>query len=136
MPRRHQQPGDNALAQAPAGQGLQVKGRIWLERDGQTYLSWGRVALLERIGQMGSVAAAARSMGMSYRHAWGLVREMNQAAGQPLVERRAGGQGGGGARLTQAGQEEVATFWALVEQFQAWLSAGRPSQPGEAPPRG
>ncbi|MBI5521054.1 MAG: LysR family transcriptional regulator [Desulfarculus sp.] len=136
MPRRHQQPGDNALAQAPAGQGLQVKGRIWLERDGQTYLSWGRVVLLERIGQAGSVAAAARSMGMSYRHAWGLVREMNQAAGLPLVERRAGGQGGGGAMLTEAGQGEVTNFWALAEQFQAWLSARRPRQPGDALPRG
>lgn len=134
MPRRQQRPSENALAQAPAGQGLQLKGRIWLEKDGQTYLSWGRVVLLERIGRMGSVAAAARSMDMSYRHAWGLVREMNQAAGQPLVERRAGGQGGGGARLTQAGQEEVAGFWALVEQFQSWLSTRRPGQPEEACP--
>lgn len=136
MPRRHQQQAGNALAQAPAGQGLQVKGRIWLERDGQTYLSWGRVALLERIGQMGSVAAAARSMGMSYRHAWGLVREMNRAAGQLLVEKRAGGQGGGGARLSEAGQREVAAFWALVEEFQGWLSARRPHQPGDAPSSG
>ncbi|MFH1034112.1 MAG: LysR family transcriptional regulator [Pseudomonadota bacterium] len=115
----------NALACAPADQGVQLKGRLWLEKDGRTFLSWGRVALLEGIAREGSLSAAARNMGMSFSHAWNLVESMNCLAGQPLVEKQAGGQGGGGARLTEAGQRAIADFWRLVEEFQAWMNARR-----------
>jgi molybdate transport system regulatory protein len=112
---------ENALASGPAQAGQQVRGRVWVEKDGQTFLSWGRVVLLQRIAEQGSLAAAARSMGMGYRHAWSLVQEMNTLAGEPLVVKRTGGTRGGGAELTPAGQAAMARFWALVEEFQAWL---------------
>lgn len=112
---------ENALASGPAQAGRQVRGRVWMEQDGRTFLSWGRVVLLQRIAEQGSLAAAARSMGMGYRHAWSLVQEMNALAGEPLVLKRTGGARGGGAELTPAGQAAVARFWSLVEEFQAWL---------------
>jgi molybdate transport system regulatory protein len=59
-----------ALAASPAKDGIKIKGRLWLEKNGETYLSWGRVVLLERIRELGSIAAAARSMDMAYSHAW------------------------------------------------------------------
>ncbi|MDX1375660.1 MAG: LysR family transcriptional regulator, partial [Burkholderiales bacterium] len=60
----------------------------------------GRANLLEAIGRTGSISAAARELGMSYRRAWLLVDAVNRAFRRPLVERAAGGRGGGGARLT------------------------------------
>ncbi len=117
----------NALASGPEQlrAGLQLKGRIWLEKDGHTFLSWGRVVLLERIAQYGSLAAAARSMDMSYSHAWNLVEQMNRLAGEPLVEKQAGGAQGGGARLTPAGEKARDEFWRLVKQFQGWVERKR-----------
>lgn len=117
----------NALASGPDNQptGLQLKGRIWLEKDGDTFLSWGRVVLLERIAQHGTLAAAARSMNMSYSHAWNLVEQMNRMAAEPLVEKQAGGKKGGGARLTPAGEKARDDFWRVVKQFQGWVERKR-----------
>ena len=114
----------NALACGPGQEpgGLRLKGRIWLEKDGKTFLSWGRVVLLERIAREGSLSAAARSMGISYSHAWNLVDEMNRMAGESLVEKQAGGRSGGSAQLTIAGEAALAKFWALVAEFQAWVA--------------
>ena len=112
-----------ALAEGPGPAGFRIKGRLWLEKDGETYLSWGRVVLLERIRELGSIAAAARSLEMAYSHAWTLVAEMNRLAGQELVSRTFGGRHGGRAWLTPAGEEAVAQFWRLVDTFREWLKA-------------
>lgn len=113
---------DNSLASGPPASGFEVRGRLWVEKDGQTFLSWGRVVLLERIAEHGSVSAAARSMGMGYRHAWSLVDQMNRLADRPLVEKKVGGAGGGGALLTDMGKEAVRHFWGVVKGFQDWMS--------------
>ena len=112
-----------ALAESPGAAGIQIKGRLWLEKDGDTYLSWGRVVLLERIRETGSIAAAARSLDMAYSHAWSLVAAMNRLAGQELVGRSFGGRQGGRAWLTPAGEEAVARFWRLVDDFRHWLAS-------------
>lgn len=104
-----------------ADQGFQIKGRLWLEKEGETFLSWGRVVLLERIRETGSIAAAARSLNMAYSHAWGLVAKMNRLAGEELVARAFGGKQGGRAWLTPAGEAQVARFWDLVAEFRQWL---------------
>jgi len=80
-----------------------------------------RVVLLERIRDLGSIAAAARSLNMAYSHAWGLVAKMNQLAGEELVSRTFGGQKGGRAWLTPAGEAVIARFWDLVAEFRQWL---------------
>ncbi len=122
MPKSKAPLEQNAMACGPAQAGLRLKGRLWVEKKDKTFLSWGRVVLLERIGQGGSLSAAAKSMGMSYSHAWNLVEEMNCLAGEPLVDKQAGGSGGGGARLTPAGEKAVADFWRLVNEFQSWIA--------------
>ncbi len=114
--------GGPGLRSGPSRDGCRVSGRLWIERDGETFLSWGRVVLLERIREHGSISAAARSMGMGYRHAWELVDEMNRVAPRALLEKGVGGKGGGGAWLTPEGEAAVAGFWALVEDFGEWLS--------------
>ncbi|MFP4445971.1 MAG: winged helix-turn-helix domain-containing protein [Desulfosudaceae bacterium] len=102
----------------------QVRGRIWIKGPHGTFLGYGRVVLLERIRDHGSISAAARSMSMSYRHAWKLVDSMNRQSRQPVVTMQTGGRGGGGARLTDAGQGAIDCFWSVYRDFQDFLSRG------------
>ncbi len=101
--------------------GYAVRGRIWLEKDSQLYMGWGRVMLLERIDQFGSIAAAARSMRLGYRNAWLWVAAMNRLAPAPLVEKTTGGVGGGHARLTGEGRRVIAEYKQLRARFQQFL---------------
>ncbi len=64
----------------------------------------GKAELLERIDRCGSIAAAGREMGMSYKRAWELVGTLNAMFREPVVESTRGGPGGGGAVLTEAGR--------------------------------
>lgn len=72
-----------------------------------------RLALLERIEALGSIAKAAKAVGITYKAAWDAVAALDAASDSPLVERSAGGSGGGGARLTPAGARLVAAFRTL-----------------------
>ena len=77
------------------------------------YLGPGKVALMELISKHGSISAAGKDMGMSYRRAWLLVDEINQIFREPLVEKQMGGSGGGGARLTKLGRDIVGRYRAI-----------------------
>lgn len=72
-----------------------------------------RLALLAAIGEGGSINAAAKRVGMTYKAAWDAVEAMNNLAGQRLVESRHGGSGGGGADLTAEGRRVVAAYQRL-----------------------
>lgn len=76
----------------------------------QHLLGPGKVGLLEHIDRCGSIAAAAREMGMSYRRAWLLVDAMNRDFTRPLVATAHGGRRGGGARLTMPGREVMELY--------------------------
>jgi molybdate transport system regulatory protein len=73
----------------------------------------GKVAVLEEIARSGSISAAGRVLRMSYRRTWELVEELNRSLGTPVVETAAGGSGGGGAVLTEAGKAVVARYRAI-----------------------
>jgi molybdate transport system regulatory protein len=102
--------------------GYELKGRMWIEGASGTFLGYGRVVLLERIAEFGSISKAAKSMDMSYRHAWELVDSINRQAERPLVETSVGGKKGGGAKLTEAGREAVEGFWNIYEKFKRFLN--------------
>src|SRR5215831_13765811 len=74
----------------------------------------GKIALLEAIRSTGSISAAARSLGMSYRRAWLLVEEVNDALRQPAVTAETGGRRGGGAVVTAVG-ERVGNLYRAIE---------------------
>jgi len=118
-PRAHDQ--DAGLGPSPSRDGCRLNGRLWLEKDGETFIAWGRVTLLERIREHGSINAAAASMGMGYRHAWTLVEQMNRMSPKPLVEKSTGGSGGGGTVLTEEGETVIRNFWSLVDGFRRWM---------------
>jgi len=84
--------------------------RLRVVRDEEVLLGPGMVRLLEEIGRTGSLRLAADEMGMSYMHAWGLVRTMNRGFREPLVTLARGGAGHGGARLTERGEEVLALY--------------------------
>ncbi len=98
-----------------------IHGRIWIDGAEGTFLGYGRIVLLERIRDHGSITRAAKSMSMSYRHAWELVDSMNRQSAKPLVELATGGRDGGGAHLTEEGQKAMAIFWELYADFQTYL---------------
>ena len=79
----------------------------------------GKVRLLEEIGRAGSISAAGRALGRSYRRAWELVEALNRGLGQPVAETAAGGAGGGGARLTPLGEAVVASYRAIEAEANA-----------------
>lgn len=84
----------------------------------------GKIALLEAIAREGSISAAGRALGMSYRRAWALVEGLKAVLGQPAVETATGGAGGGGATLTSAAQALVEDY-RRIEQAAAAAAADR-----------
>lgn len=79
--------------------------RVYLDPEGA--LGPGKVEILERIEELGSIAAAGRAMGMSYRRSWELVDSINHCFRDPVVVKQLGGPAGGGAALTPLGKEVV-----------------------------
>ena len=104
---------------------LAIKGTLGLEADGRAFGGHERVALLTKIDETGSIAAAARDLGMSYKGAWEAVDAMNNLAGEPLVLRTVGGRSGGGAELTARARRLIEVFGhmdALHQRFVSQLS--------------
>lgn len=87
--------------------------RLRLLFSEMTSLGPGRAELVERIAMTGSISAAARDMGMSYRRAWLLVEATNAAFIEPLVTTSTGGSGGGGAQVTEFGLKILARYRAM-----------------------
>jgi molybdate transport system regulatory protein len=89
---------------------VSVLPRIRILRGRDIALGPGKVELLALIRQTGSINQAARRMGMSYMRAWSLVRTMNRCFRKPLVAVARGGEGGGGAVLTETGVTVVELY--------------------------
>jgi molybdate transport system regulatory protein len=87
--------------------------RLRIRFDGDGMIGPGRAELMDWIAKTGSISAAGRAMGMSYKRAWMLVEVLNAAFRSPLVESIRGGSGGGGARLTETGQQVLRHYRAI-----------------------
>lgn len=93
-----------------------LKLRIYFD---EAMLGPGKAELLEGIRDTGSIAAAGRRMGMSYKRAWMLVEEMNAGWQSPLVASARGGPGGGGAQLTATGDEVLRLYRDVMARAEA-----------------
>lgn len=89
--------------------------RIRIVFDDDEMMGPGKAELLERIDACGSIAAAGRSMGMSYKRAWLLIETLNGMFREAVVESTRGGPGGGGAALTPTGREVLARYREFEE---------------------
>jgi len=109
-----------------SGSMLSIKGTLGLEANGRNFGGHDRIELLMKIGESGSIAAAAREVGMSYKGAWEAVDAMNNLAGEPLVLRAVGGRSGGGAVLTPRARRLIEVFQhmeVIHQQFLKQLSS-------------
>ncbi|MBK1839366.1 TOBE domain-containing protein [Azospirillum sp. YIM B02556] len=89
-----------------------------------------RIRLLEAVAREGSISAAARAVGITYKAAWDAVDAMNNLFGRPLVDGRAGGRKGGGAVLTPEGARVVTVFHHLEGEMARVLTAMQPEPDG------
>lgn len=119
----HRDSGRNKVRRLPPlrGKRFEVRGRVWLDGKEGTFLGHGRVTLMEKIRELGSITKAAKSMGMSYRHAWRLIDSMNRQSPRPFVVTATGGKKGGGTVVTEAGERAIRIFWKLNEEFREFL---------------
>jgi molybdate transport system regulatory protein len=101
---------------------LVADGRIWLNIDGQPFIGTGKVELIQKIEELGSLRKAATAMKMSYRQAWQSVKQMNELSGKPLVILNRGGKEGGTAKITDEGQLVVQNFRKLENKFIDFLN--------------
>ncbi|HEY9278982.1 MAG TPA: TOBE domain-containing protein [Eoetvoesiella sp.] len=100
----------------------ELSGSIWFRSGDQNWGSQKRIGLLAAIGQEGSITAAAKKSGLSYKAAWDAVDTMNNLAGEPLVLRTTGGPRGGGASLTARAVELIALYQALTREHERFVA--------------
>lgn len=113
---------------AASKQGIVAHSKVWVERDGVVLMSEYRAQLLEAVEEKGSVAAAAEALGLPYRTAWKKLREMEEAAGMPLLDSGSGGAGGGQSALTEHALEMVHAFRRLSDPVSEDVDARFPSE--------
>jgi molybdate transport system regulatory protein len=100
---------------------LALQGKVWITVGGQQLGGSDRVALLAAVAEHGSITQAAKAVKLSYKAAWDAIEAMNNLAGEPLVERVAGGKGGGGTRLTRRGAQLVENFHKIELEHRQFI---------------
>lgn len=100
---------------------IALEGTVWMTVGGAHLGGTNRVELLAALAHGGSITAAAKAVGLSYKAAWDAIDTMNNLAGEPLVERVTGGKGGGGTRLTARGAQLVANFKTIEQVHHDFL---------------
>lgn len=88
---------------------------------GSAMASAQRMRLLEEVGRLGSISAAARSVGLTYKAAWDAIETLNNLAGEPLIVRAVGGRGGGGSRLSATGENLVGHYRRFADEHAAFM---------------
>ena len=96
--------------------------KLWLERSGKLVMSDYRLRLLELIAESGSLAHAATVLGLSYRRAWGKVKELEANLGLSLVQSEVGGAGGGHTTLSPEAVELVAAYARFTHRMNEALA--------------
>ena len=101
---------------------MEPKLKLWVEKDGVLVFSDYRAMLLDHIAKTGSIRGGAERMGLSYRRAWGKIKEIERNLAVRLVESEVGGPGGGQTKLTPEGEQLLARYRAFQAAAQAHVS--------------
>jgi molybdate transport system regulatory protein len=96
---------------------MEIKAKFWIENKGEVVLGGGKTALFLAVDRLGSIQRAADEFGMSYRHAWGAIKKIEQRAGFKIVDTRLGGKDRG-ARLTPKGKKFIEKADAVLKDLQ------------------
>ena len=114
---------DGRIGSVKVTPGVEVRSKVWLERAGKVVLSDWRAALLEAVGETGSLARAAERMNVPYRTAWYKVKEIEEQLGVRLLETHSGGSGGGQSSLTPEAREILRRFHRVCEGIKGTVTA-------------
>lgn len=92
---------------------------IWLENktNNDNIINHELFQLLEQIDKKGSLSAAADKVGISYRKAWGDIRECEKKLGFCLVKRVRGGDKGGNSYLSEDGDKLLKAYKELTNEI-------------------
>lgn len=101
---------------------VKVRAKVWLEVDGEILIGEGRARLLRLIHETGSINAAAKTMGLSFRRAWAMVKDIEDRLQLTLVEKRRGGVGGGQATLTPAAIALLERYAEILSEFESLMA--------------
>jgi molybdate transport system regulatory protein len=101
--------------------GYKVVGNLWIEYEHERFFGPGRVELLKKIDETGSISKAAKAMSMSYKKAWEMVTAMNKQSARPIVIVRTGGDKGGGSVITKEARALMSHHELLRKRFIVFL---------------
>ena len=106
---------------------LKPRFKLWLETEDGYVFGQGSFELLQGIQEKGTLKAIAKGLNMSYRHAWGIIKEIEEKLGKPIVVSHRGGKvGGGGAELTQTGKDLLEAYLKFKSDFKQMTSNIKP----------
>lgn len=114
---------------------LKPRVSVWLELGGRRVFGRREAELLEGVRKLGSLLAAAKALGQSYAHAWERVERLERELGVRVLEARRGGEGGGGAKLTEEGLRLLTKYLKLEEKAEKLLASGAEKLEVEAGPK-
>jgi len=114
-------PGESAVIHTKSVPETGISGSLWIHRRQSEFLGGERINLLEKIDELGSITKAAKAVGISYKTAWDTVNLINNLGENPLVDRSAGGKGGGGTSLTGEGKKVISQFKTIQEEHRKFL---------------
>ncbi|MGC9144386.1 TOBE domain-containing protein [Hydrogenobaculum sp.] len=100
---------------------IEIKGDIFINKDGEGFFGEGRYKLLKLIDKYGSISKAAKEMKMSYKAAWDHIQSINNLAEEPVVYTRTGGKDGGQTVLTPYGKRLLKHYEHIQEEYQKFL---------------
>ncbi|AEF19319.1 MULTISPECIES: TOBE domain-containing protein [unclassified Hydrogenobaculum] len=100
---------------------IEIKGDIFINKDGEGFFGQGRYKLLKLIDKYGSISKAAKEMKMSYKAAWDHIQSINNLAQEPVVYTKAGGKDGGQTILTPYGKRLLKHYERIQEEYQKFL---------------
>lgn len=101
---------------------MEIKFRMWIEKNGEHVIGKGGARILRAIEEGGSISAASKSLGMSYRYVWGYIRRMEKTVGK-VVSSSKGGSRGGRSALTDNGKG-IVEFYEFYENLMTKLTSG------------
>jgi molybdate transport system regulatory protein len=107
---------------------LRVRSKVWLEHGDRFVVGDGGLQLLHAIDRHGSLTAAARAVGWSYRHAWAYLRRAQDVLGVPLARARPGKGARRGTALTEAGHAVLGELMEARRAVDAAVGAGGPTR--------
>mgnify|MGYP003876504873 CR=1 FL=1 len=104
---------------------MELKWRLWFEKDGMHVMGKGGARILEAIEKHGSISKACKELGMSYRFVWNYLRRMEEVLGRAVVKKERGGIRRGGTKLTPLGKELLKTYERMEKLIKSALNGVR-----------